>query len=162
MAPDPNNPQPAATQTVPPVPASVNVVLPADVAAFMKDTSHLAVHNFTGDQMRIYQMTALATSGGIRSKDIPPDAVVSVKHWYMHWIEMMNGNTGDTQDQIRVALITPANEVYGFVSSGIAQAVLQMVEAFGVKPFDPPIDVNVKRMETRRGMTMLTLVPVVK
>jgi hypothetical protein len=134
---------------------------PSDVAAFMKDVAHLAVHNFTGDQMRIYQMTALATSGGIRSRDIPPDAIVPVKHWYMHWIEMQNSSTGDAQDQIRVALITPTNEVYGFVSTGIAQAVLQMVEAFGVKPFHPPIEVYVKRMETRRGMTILTLIPVV-
>jgi len=140
--------------------ASVSIT-PSDVAAFMKDPSHPSVHNFVGNKMRIYQMTALATAGGIRSRDIPPDAVLAVKHFYMHWVEMQNSSTGDAQDQIRVALITADNEVYGFVSTGVAQAVLQMVEVFGVVPFDPPLEVQVRRMETRRGMTMLTLVPVV-
>jgi len=143
-------------------PASVSgCITVANVSAFMKDVAHPAVHNFTGDAMRVYQMTALATAGGIRSRDIPPDAVIAVKHWYMHWIEMQNSSTGDSQDQIRVALITPTNEVYGFVSTGIAQSLLLAVESFGVKTFNPPLQVTVKRQETRRGMTMLTLVPVV-
>jgi hypothetical protein len=156
----PEQPEAFVNPGRPDTPASTNLLLPKDVAEFMRDPTHTAVHNFVGSKMQIFQMTALATAGGIRAKDLANDHVIKVRLWYMHWVEMESRQGGTTSDNIRTALIDVNNEVYGFVSAGIAQSVLMIAESFGCIPYNPPIEMMVRKMETRKGMNMLTLIPV--
>lgn len=143
-----------------PVPNDRPPVTAQAIASFLSDESSAPVHNFDGDKMAVWHLTAHACGPAIRSDEMAEGTVISIRYFYLHYIEMVDRKTGEVVRQPRTALIAPDMQVYGFVSVGVAQSVMQTVDSLGPGPYDPPIEVTVKTLTTRSGYRTKMLVPV--
>lgn len=117
-------------------------------------------HNFDGDKLAVWKLTALACGSTVKGfDDLPKDPIV-VKYYYAHPVEMTDDKTGEIRETIRCVLITTDNQAYGFVSDGIALDLARLANVFGNRPFDPPIPLKVSVVKTRQGFRMYKIDPV--
>lgn len=128
-------------------------------AHFIRNPGSPPIHNFDGDQRQQYMLAALACSNVIKSDEVGPDDVIPVRYFYMHWVEMVAKTGGEINSNIRTVIIDPERNCYGFVSGGVVNSVEQMVGAFGMQPFNPPIAVKKVEQKTRQGFRTVMLVP---
>lgn len=128
-------------------------------AEFVRTPGSPAIHNFDGDKRHVYMLTALATSNVIKSDAIAADEVIAVKYFYCHWIEMVARQGGEINEQIRTVVLDAELNAYGFVAGGVVSSIQQMVDNFGLEPFDPPIPVKKVIQRTRAGFNTTMLVP---
>lgn len=135
------------------------LVTAKSISAFLADPTSPPIHNFDGDAMAIWRLTAKACGQAKRLDDLQPGEKVAIRYYYLHYIEMADRATGEVINQVRTALIDDSGTVVGFVSSGVAQGVLQLVDSLGPGPYTPPIEVTVAETRTRSGFRMLSIIP---
>lgn len=69
-------------------------------------------------------------------------------------IEDANGElTGQVDAQPRTVLIGPNGETAQFVSQGIARSLQNIMGLWGMPPWNPPLTVKLRQIETKRGRT---------
>lgn len=118
------------------------------------------VHNFDGDDLRQWQLSALCKGGDVIKVDEILGQPIEVKYVYCHKVQVTGRTPGEIDDAVRTCLITPDNKVYACVSNGVASDACTMLKRFKLKPFDPPIKLAVKAVATRGGRKTWTLSPV--
>lgn len=74
-----------------------------------------------------------------------------------HNITLMDEQTGEMVDAIRVVLVTPEGKGYHAVSTGLMSSVQKIVGMFGRAPWVPNLVVMPRRVPTRRGFETLTI-----
>jgi hypothetical protein len=131
----------------------------AIVARFLTDATAAPVHNFTGSDMDIWRLTAVATGPALRADDAAKLDGISIRYWYMHHVELGNRDTDDKTQTIRTAIIDWEGTVYAFVSAGVAMSIAALVSALGNGPYDKAVRVKVQEIRTRSGFRTLSLVP---
>jgi hypothetical protein len=129
-------------------------------ADFTANEGSPPIHNFSGTPMQIYQLTALACGPSIKGDDIKPDDVIPVSYFYCHWVDFTDPKTNTSKPGIRTAVITTDRTVYSFSAGGVVSSIQQMIDAFGGKMFDPPIQVKRIEQRTRAGFRTTMLVPI--
>lgn len=118
------------------------------------------IHNFTGDKMNVYRMSALASSPAVVRGTDERDRVIAPQYFYVHMLEMVNEKTGEMTEAARTVIFDRDGKAYGFMSWGVLDSLDAIVNAFG--PTDWPADLRVKVVEskTRKGMNIISLVPI--
>jgi hypothetical protein len=108
------------------------------------------VHNFDGDKMAQYRLTALATGGACQPyESMPPDGI-DLRYWFCHRVEMV-AKTGEIITPIRTALIDKSGAAYSFVSDGVARELDTLRSLFGEGPYTDPMPIKVGKIKTRSG-----------
>lgn len=118
-----------------------------------------SLHSFGGDKANVWKMMAKGQNGSSPGKELSPDATIALQHYYMHRVTLVNAKTGEITTPIRTVLYDANGDMWHFVSDGIANAVAQMIQAFGTGEFNPPVNVKVKKITTRSGMSTMSLIP---
>lgn len=117
------------------------------------------VHNFKGEPMDIYRMTALATGGACRGFDAMPPDGIDLLNWFCHRVEMKSQH-GEFITPIRTVLIDKDGAAYSFVSDGIARELDTLRSVFGDGPYTGPMHVKVSKIQTRGKTTTYVMGPV--
>lgn len=142
FASDPGNPH-----NLPAVNPDVNNMIETMVGG----PSLVALHNFKGTKEEIWRMTALATGPDVKTIDSLAGGAIVTKWFYAHRITIAGDEPGEMIDAVRCVLITPDKQAYAFVSDGIARDLAGIIQAFGLDPLDPPLELTPTRVKTRRG-----------
>ncbi|MCY7525130.1 hypothetical protein MWG61_13370 [Bacillus safensis] len=75
-----------------------------------------------------------------------------------HPVQLMNEETGELENAMRVIFIDEKGEGWHSVSTGIAQSAQRIIFAYGQGPWDnDPIEVEVKQQKTRNNNNILVL-----
>lgn len=78
--------------------------------------------------------------------------------WLMaHPVEITDEKTGEITDAVRTVLVSPEGRTMSFVSSGILRSLRVMVMLYGRGPWDPPLPLEVKQINTRNSRRTFTL-----
>lgn len=85
--------------------------------------------------------------------------VISVENFAVEIVETVNEETGETAQAPRVVLIDTAGKSYTATSVGMLTAIKNAVSVFGMAPWEPALDIEIKQKPTRNG-SMLTFVAV--
>lgn len=83
-----------------------------------------------------------------------------IQHIYAHYITVVNKETAEARDALRVCLISDKGEVFSCVSEGVRKAVRRLMLKRGLPPYNPPepVQVQLKRIgENRQWLTFLTV-----
>lgn len=118
-----------------------------------------SLHNFPGTKAAQWKMIALAESGASKSADDIGDEPFAIKYFYAHQIQIVNRQTGEIAEPVRVVLIAADNSSVQFVSDGIAKSLARILQTFGMGPYDPPIMVRLQVIRTNRGFKTYTMIP---
>lgn len=119
-----------------------------------------AMHSFKGSKVEQYRMIAKACGPDVgKSKDCI-NKVIAVANYYCHKIEIVREEDGEVRDCIRCVLIEPDGKAWAFVSDGIAKEIARIIDVFGAGPYNPPVKVEVKQIQTRNNRSTLSLLPV--
>ena len=129
------------------------------IAAFLANEASPPIHNFSGDAMAVWRLTAKATGLTLKSDDIVAGAAIGIKYFYMHYVEMVAREGDKINSVVRTALIDADGTAYSFVSTGVAQGIMQLVQSLGSGPYDPAVRVQLQEIRTRHGHRTLLLVP---
>jgi hypothetical protein len=108
------------------------------------------VHNFDGDKMAQYRLTALATGGACKPFEAIPETGIDLRYWFCHRVEMV-AKTGEIITPIRTALVDKSGAAYSFVSDGIARELDTLRSLFGEGPYTDPMPIKVGKIKTRSG-----------
>lgn len=122
-------------------------------------TAFKEAHNFTGDQQEIWRQVARCGSPEVKKMDEAIGRVLDVCNFYAHVTEVRNVQSGKFMPAIRSVLICTDGSMYGCVSGGIAHDIARMVSVFGMRKFDPPLQLTVAQVPTRAGYRTLRLIP---
>lgn len=117
------------------------------------------LHNFDGDKMQVWKLSALATGPQCLSADDCANRVIKIRYWYVHRIEMVNKETGEVMTPMRVVLIDSDGNAFGFVSNGVFQSLSQLVNIVGRGPYDPPLELRIVSTKLASKRSMLSIVP---
>lgn len=150
--------KPPATELVP---TSQNAGLPANPLAGIGEitgTSGQEWHNFPGSGRELWRLKALAQTTDEGAADIVGQ-VVAIKYWYLQEIQVLDLQTGEYRNTIRTVLVRPDMTAVAFASIGVLRAMASLVQACGPGPYDPPLEVRIKQIETRAGRRMYTIMP---
>jgi hypothetical protein len=128
-----------------------------DVPAFRKiedilatDNGAAIIHNFDGDKMDQYRLTAIATGGACQPFEAIPVDGLDLKYWFCHRAEMVS-KTGEIITPVRTVLIDKGGNAFSFVSDGIARELDTLRTLFGDGPYTDPMKVKVSKIKTRSG-----------
>jgi hypothetical protein len=116
------------------------------------------VHNFDGDKMAQYRLTALATGGACVSFEEMPTPF-DLKYWFCHRVEMVAQGSGEFITPIRTVLISKTGQAVSFVSDGIARELDTLRSLFGEGPYTDPMPIAVTKIATRAKTTTYTMGP---
>lgn len=108
------------------------------------------VHNFDGDKMAQYRLTALATGGACQKFDDMPEGGIDLRYWFCHRVEMV-AKTGEIITPIRTCVIDRNGAAYSFVSDGLARELDTLRSLFGDGPYTDPMQIKVSKIKTRSG-----------
>jgi len=85
----------------------------------------------------------------------------SIRDYIAHPVEIVDPETSEVTDAVRILLITGDGIVIAFVSLGILKSMQRLVWQLGRQPpFDPPVWVTLKQQSTRGARRTFKLVPV--
>ncbi|MNM27061.1 hypothetical protein D3C81_375410 [compost metagenome] len=93
------------------------------------------------------------TEGAFKSVNKP----IVISDIIAHNITLMDEQTGEMIDAVRVVLVTPEGKGYHAVATGIMTSVQKIVGMFGRAPWQPALVVMPRRVPTRRGFETLTI-----
>lgn len=85
--------------------------------------------------------------------------VISVENFAVEIVETVNEETGETAQAPRVVLIDSQGKSYTATSVGMLTAIKNAVSVFGMAPWVPALDIEIKQKPTRNG-SMLTFTAV--
>ena len=75
-----------------------------------------------------------------------------------HPVQLMNEETGELDNAMRIVFIDEKGEGWHSVATGIAQSAQRIIFAYGQGPWvDEPIEVEVKQLKTRNNNNTLVL-----
>lgn len=87
---------------------------------------------------------------------------INLKDVVAHPVQLMDENTGEIIDTVRVVLIDDSGESYAGVSAGIMNSLQKMFMIFGEpKSWDKPIKVEIQQQQTRNGNNKVNTLAVV-
>lgn len=66
-------------------------------------------------------------------------------------------DAGDSEEYIRVVLISPSGETCAFVSNGILSSLRNLIQVFGEPKWVPPLKIKATLVKTRRGFRTYNL-----
>jgi len=142
-----------------PAPLPGETMLPAVVESVLGNLESRAFHNFVGDELQVWQQVSKATG----PDTIPADKVLGEKirlvHFYCHQVMIAGPSAGEYVDAIRVVLIDADKQGYSFASNGVASDLARIIGAFGMGPYNPPIEICVKQFRTRMGRNAYSIQP---
>lgn len=130
-------------------PQAMRVIRPASAALF----------NFDGDALRKWQLTALAQGGSVKDGRDMIDKPFRLRYWYVHEVEIEDTESGGTFTALRTVLFDSDCNAYGFVSDGVCKSLMGLIQIFGNRPLDPPIDMVVREISTKKGRRYYVLEP---
>lgn len=122
------------------------------------DNGDAIVHNFDGNPLNQYRLTAIATGGACLPFEKMPDPF-DLKYWFCHRIEMSAQNTGEFIQPIRTVLIDKKSNAVSFVSDGIARELDTLRSIFGDGPYTEAMVVKVEKIQTRSKTSTYTMGP---
>lgn len=129
------------------------------VQSFFESVGGSSLSNFDGDARNRWRLTAICQAPTMHTAESLNGLAFPVKYWYAHKVRVFQPQGGEYIDATRVVLMNPLLETLAFTSDGIAQALVGMIQAFGMRPYDPPVSVQVQQITTRLGRKTYTLVP---
>ena len=89
--------------------------------------------------------------------------VIEVKDILAHEIELADEETGELIRTLRTVLIDTKGKTYVAVSGGIANSVQRILQIFGhPTTWETPVKVKPRRVQTRNGNNMVTILDIVK
>ena len=89
--------------------------------------------------------------------------VIEVKDILAHEIELADEDTGELIRTLRTVLIDTTGKTYVAVSGGVANSVQRILQIFGQPgPWENPVKVKPRRVATRNGNNMVTILDIVK
>jgi len=115
--------------------------------------------NIDGTPNARWRMISKATGPGVKSFDDLAGKTVSVEYFYVHPVRVDGPTPGEYVDALRCVLFDSNGECYGFVSSVLARDLARMVMTFGLRPWKPPIVVQVTKSKGKHGHSFYNLVP---
>lgn len=118
----------------------------------------LSIDNFPTDKMERWEMTAIANSSEPLKYDDLESRPIAIKWFYAHPVTIEKPG-GELVDATRVVLFDAEKIPVAFVSAGIAKGLGQIINIFGMGPYNPPLVVKIARTATRNGHTY-NIVPV--
>lgn len=124
------------------------------------DLGESPIHNFDGDRLNQFRLTALATGGQPLSGDDATGVLIDLRYWYAHRITLQGKTPGELVDCDRVAMIDKSQVVYAFVSSGVIDAIDMIRSIFGDGPYDDAVKFRIRAVLTRKGNRTYTIDPV--
>lgn len=80
---------------------------------------------------------------------------IAVENFLIEIQEILNDETGEIERAPRVVLIDEKGKAYQSVSVGMLNAVKNAVQVFGMAPWEPALQVEIKQRPTKSG-SMLT------
>jgi len=149
-----DSPSPSADGTT-----AVSIRRPEDFQRLIGDKAIPAIHNFTGDGMAQWRMTALATNG--QHGDIK-DAIgkeIKLRHFYAHAVQLNGDTPGEIVDAVRTVLFDVEGRSWAFVSEGIAAGLAQLIQVIGFGPWSDPPVIKVVEGQTRAKRRFYSIVP---
>jgi len=118
------------------------------------------LHNFTGDRREVWKLTAKATGPDVIVSDEATLVPIDIRHFLVHTVRIAKETPGEFVDAIRTVLIQPDGKQYAVVSDGVARDLAGLIHTFGMGPYDPPIEVQITPVRTRKGFKTYRLMPV--
>ena len=91
-----------------------------------------------------------------RSDDVI-NQILNVRHILAHNVEMVNSQTGEVMQSVRIVLVTTDGETIGTVSKGIYSSLQSITSIVGVPPWENGIRLRIKPQTTRNGFRTLVL-----
>lgn len=141
------------------IPGRAEQALRETLQAFFGETGG-SISNFDGDPQKKWRLIAICSGSAVMKADDLKGQAFPVKYWYAHKVKIFQPQGGEYLDATRVVLLSPDYQAVGFTSEGITQSLAQMIMAFGLKPFDPPVNIRVDEITTRMGRKTYALAPV--
>lgn len=135
-------------------------LLPAVIADVFGPLVGPELNNFGGTAEDKFRMTALATGPNVKKFIDTVGKTINVRYFYVHPVRLDGKTPGEYINALRCVLIDADGTAYGFVSEGVAKDLARMVRFFGIRPWDPPIAVNVVASPGKPPHTFYNLVPV--
>jgi Phage Single-stranded DNA-binding protein len=87
--------------------------------------------------------------------------VIQISDYIAHSVQLPNSETGEIIQAARLVLPQPDGVPVEFISVGAIQSLQRIAKMAGrLPPYDPPIQVKITEVRTRKGFRTLKLVPV--
>jgi hypothetical protein len=118
-----------------------------------------ALHNFTGNGIEQWRMTAIARGPSCGGIDDVDGKELSLVHFYVHPVSMPGDAPGEIIDGVRCVLFDKDKNAFAFVSQGIAESLATILQHCGMGPYDPPLMVRIIKSTTHRGRKIFSIVP---
>lgn len=132
----------------------------AAMVAIFGATVDKELHNFDGDQRRVYQLKALCSSPEVLPLEDSVGEPLSIRYFYGSVYEHEDVSTGEITERMRMVLVDINGICYKTASPYVAREIGRAVSVFGCKPFDPPLNVRFVEGKGRDGRKFHTLSPV--
>lgn len=76
----------------------------------------------------------------------------------VHEVQVANRETGEITQAVRCVLISSDGKTISFVSNGVLGSLRNIIQLFGRPPWDPPLKLFVRDVNTRGGYRTYNLV----
>lgn len=84
---------------------------------------------------------------------------IEVEHMIAHPTKLVDEETGEVRDLIRVVLVSPEGVGYHSMSSGVVESMKRICQIVGEGPWtDEPLKIKIKQVNTKSGNRTFNLV----
>jgi len=118
-----------------------------------------SLDNFDGQPNEKWKLKALATGPHCKTFDDIGDRELEIRYFYVHPIRLDGATLGEYVDTLRTVLIDANGDAFAFVSTVLARDLANMVQTFGLQPWNPPIRVKITVSPGKSGHKFYNIVP---
>ena len=143
--------------TVEPTPQELT---PTDASSELAnfESSPSSIHNFDGDALQNWRLTAFATGGSCRDGYTIIGQNFALKYWFCHGVEFIKED-GSKVKAIRTVLMDATGDAYGFVSEGVYESLRLLVQHLGESPKLWPVNIVVTSVDRKGGHRFYNIEP---
>jgi hypothetical protein len=117
----------------------------------------VSLHNFGDDTEEVLRYTSLATDDESIAGSSLVGQTLEIVRFYAHPITLEDAE-GEIKDCVRVVLFGKDDLPIAFVSQGVQGSLARIAMVKGLRPWQPPVKVQVRQIKTSKKFNFLTLV----
>ena len=140
-----------------------NVVVREEIATpsmldSLKNTENVFLSTIPNDgsresQIKIYN----AINGDGENLGDHLNKVIEVENFVAHPVQMVDDQTGEIIEALRIVLVTPTGETYASVANGVLSSIQKISGIIGSAPWTPALKLKAVEVKTRKGFKTMTL-----
>ncbi len=128
-----------------------------ELSTLLTGDKRTMICNYDGTPEQLAGFMSYCQSSSVKTSAAFINEEIAIRWFFIHSVRINGETDGEIIDTFRTVIVDGDRNAIAFVSEGILASIEQLVAAYGMGPFDPPLKVVLRQIDLKGGRSMFRL-----